>query len=203
MGKYIKGSGISVGASKTQVVVSESVKFSDLKNVRVAIELSAVAITNAITFMLLQAFDGTKYFQVGDQSEVSVSQMDLASATDIANATETFTETSHGRQTGQPVIFEAGTAGPTGLVDGQKYYVINVTANTFKLAESYRQAIEGVAVSISDDGTGTQTFYDAYYEIRMVESDSSDAAQLPLSDYVVVGCTTGASDSITVSEIYA
>jgi len=201
--RFIKGTGVAVGASETQTVVSRSIKFTNPLNIRAAVEISAIVIATGVTFKLLQAFDGEKYFVVGDQSEVAATSMSLASATDIANATNTFTESSHARETGHPVIFADGTAAPTGLVDGTKYYVINVTANTFKLATSYLNAIKGVPVSISTDGTGTQVFYDAYYEIRMVESDSSDAAQLPVTEYAVVAVDSGSGDSVTVSEIYA
>ena len=201
--RITKGTGVSVLASTNKQIVSEVFRPMDPKNIQVGIELSAVAQSNAITFKLLESYNGSEFFEVGDQSEATLTSMSLASASDIANASDTFTETSHGRETGAPVIFEAGTAAPTGLTDGAKYYVINVTANTFKLAASYLEAVRGVPVSISDDGTGTQIFWDALYHIRMVESDATDAAQLPTLEYCVVAADAGASDTATVSNVYA
>ena len=81
----------------------------------------------------------------------------LASATDIANATDTFTKTAHGFLTG--LVVRATTSGvlPTGLAVATDYFVIVVTANTFKLASSLVNANAGTAINITDDGTGNQT----------------------------------------------
>lgn len=193
----------TIGASKTNVLISQPWQPDDRKNIFAEVYLSAATLTNAITLKLMGSFDGKKFFAIGDQSHVSVASIVCASATDIANATETFTENSHGKETGHPMIYLAGTAAPAGLVDGTVYYIISVTANTFKLAASYDDAINGTAVAITTDGTGNQTFIDARYRIRMVESDATDAAQLPVPPYIALGVTTGASDSVTVSEVYA
>jgi len=195
--------GASVAASKSNVIVSKIWQPANRLNILVQVYLSAVTQTNAITLKLLESFDGKRFFTVGDQSQVTLTSMTCASASDIANATDTFTENSHGRQTGHPVIFKAGTAAPTGLTDNTVYYIINVTANTFKLAASYEDAINGTAVNITTDGTGNQVFWDARYEIRMVESDATDSAQLPVAQYIAVAVDTGASDTITVSEVYS
>jgi len=190
-----------VGASKTNKKASKRWIAIDRLNILVEVRISAVTEATGITLKLLESSNGGEFHLVGDQSEVSLTSMTCASSSDIANATNTFTETTHGRITGSPVVFNAGTAAPTGLTDGDTFYIINVTANTFKLANSYERALEGNEVSISDDGTGNQVFFDARYEIRMVESDSSDAAQLPVSEYIALGVDTGSGDSITISTV--
>lgn len=193
---------VSVIASKTNVKISKAFNPQDKLNLLIEVQISAVTETTGITLKLLESAGGSDFHEVGDQSEVSLTSMSLASATDIANATDTFTETAHARITGAPVIFNEGTAAPAGLTGGEKYFIISTGANTFKLALTYAQAIEGDNLSITDDGTGTQVFFDARYEIRMVESDSSDAAQLPVHDYLAVGIDTGSGDTITISRIY-
>lgn len=193
----------AIGASKTNALISNGWQPDDRKNMFVEIYLSAVTQAAGITLKLMGSFDGKKFYVVGDQSHATLTSMTCASATDIANATDTFTENSHAKETGTPVIYKAGTAACAGLTTDTVYYIISVTANTFKLAASYEDAINGVAVNITTDGTGNQIFWDARYRLRMVESDATDAAQLPVPPYVAVAVTTGAGDSITVSEVYS
>ena len=82
-----------------------------------------------------------------------------ASATDVANATNTFTEVAHGFITGDKVQVATSSALPTGLSANTNYWVLKLTADTFKLCDTYAHAIAGTnVVAISDDGTGNQTF---------------------------------------------
>lgn len=75
------------------------------------------------------------------------------------NTTSTFTAAAHGFTTGlKGQVSNAGGALPTGLSGSTDYFVIVLTANTFKLATSLANALAGTALTISDDGTGTQTF---------------------------------------------
>ncbi len=86
-----------------------------------------------------------------------------------ANASETFTATAHGLLTGDgPVqVSNAGGALPTGLVAATDYWVIKLTANTFKLATSFLNAMAGTNLLISTDGTGTQTLADTASTARV------------------------------------
>src|SRR5262245_47554038 len=61
------------------------------------------------------------------------------------NATETFTKTNHGLQTGDgPVqVSNAGGGLPAGLTAATDYWVIRTGANTFKLATSLANALAG------------------------------------------------------------
>jgi hypothetical protein len=75
------------------------------------------------------------------------------------NATETFTTVAHGYTTGlKGQTTNSGGGLPTGLSAGTDYFVIVVTADTFKLATSLANALAGTNLTISTDGTGTQTF---------------------------------------------
>jgi hypothetical protein len=117
-------------------------------------------------------------------------------------STNAITSTSHGFVTGDPVIFTAGTAAPSPLVSGTTYYVILVDANTLKLATTQALALAGTAVDLTIAGRGTQALYAAHYEMRLIASDSSDIAQMPIWDDVIVVANSGASDTCTVSAIY-
>jgi Protein of unknown function (DUF3383) len=76
-----------------------------------------------------------------------------------ANATEIFTRVAHGLLTGDgPVqVSNSGGALPAGLSAVTDYYVIKIDADTFYLATSLANALAGTHLSISTDGTGTQT----------------------------------------------
>ncbi len=77
------------------------------------------------------------------------------------HATEIVNSTGHGLVTGDGPIRLRTTADdlPNGFTKDTDYWVIYASSSTFKLATSYDNAIAGTAVSISDDGTGTHTYY--------------------------------------------
>lgn len=77
---------------------------------------------------------------------------------DVDAGTDTFTETAHNFVTGQAVVYDdGGGAAITELTDGSTYYVIKLTANTFKLATTAALAHAGTAIDISDTGNNAQT----------------------------------------------
>lgn len=78
------------------------------------------------------------------------------------NATEIFTIAAHGLQTGDGPfrVSNSGGALPTGLLTATDYWVIRIDANTFYLATSLVNALSGTHLSISTNGTGTQTMSD-------------------------------------------
>jgi hypothetical protein len=57
---------------------------------------------------------------------------------------------------GTPIVFtNTGGALPTGIVSTAVYYTIPITGSTFKLATSFNNAITSVAISWTDNGSGT------------------------------------------------
>lgn len=75
-----------------------------------------------------------------------------------AASTDICTATAHGYETGDRVRVTTTAADlPAGLAVDTTYYVIKLTADTFKLASSDANATAGTAVDISDAGTGTHT----------------------------------------------
>lgn len=125
-----------------------------------------------------------------------------SNGTALVLATDRITISTHGFLTGDPVIFKVGTAVPTGLTSGTTYYVIKVDANTLKLATTNALALAGTAIDITGYGNGTHALYAAHYEIRMYREDATDAAQLPVWEDVVLTCTTGAGDSVSISGVW-
>lgn len=61
-------------------------------------------------------------------------------------------------QTGQAVLYSAPSGAMTGLTDNTTYYIIRTGNLTFSLASSLANAQNGTVISLSSDGTGTQTF---------------------------------------------
>lgn len=80
-----------------------------------------------------------------------------AAQTFTAATTDLCTATAHGFQTGDRVRLTTTTTLPAGLAAATTYYVIYVSANTFKLAASDALATAGTAVDVTDTGTGTHS----------------------------------------------
>ncbi len=72
-------------------------------------------------------------------------------------AQETITINSHGYSTGTLVRYQTTGNAQQPLVNGNYYYVINVSTNTFRLAESFAAALAGTAINLTTAGTGTHT----------------------------------------------
>jgi microcystin-dependent protein len=60
-------------------------------------------------------------------------------------------------QTGQAVLYTAASP-MTGLTTATTYYIIRISATTFSLATTLANAQNATAISLSSDGSGTQTF---------------------------------------------
>lgn len=74
-----------------------------------------------------------------------------------AATTDICTLVAHGFETGDGVRLTTTTTLPAGLALATTYYVIRLTADTFKLAASPALAAAGTAVDITDTGTGTHS----------------------------------------------
>lgn len=80
-----------------------------------------------------------------------------ATGTFTAATTDICTKTAHGFVTGQKVRVSSTATLPAGLAAATTYYVIKLTADTFKLASTDANATAGTAVDITDTGTGTHS----------------------------------------------
>lgn len=80
-----------------------------------------------------------------------------ATQTFTAATTDICTATAHGFETGDRVRVSSTTTLPAGLAAATTYYVIKLTADTFKLAATDALATAGTAVDVTDTGTGTHS----------------------------------------------
>ncbi len=78
-------------------------------------------------------------------------------AASVNFGTDLFTSTAHGLVTGDAVMIASDTTLPGGLASDTLYFVIKISANTFKLATTYANAIAGTVINLTDAGTGTHT----------------------------------------------
>lgn len=61
-------------------------------------------------------------------------------------------------QTGQAVLYDTTSGAISGLTDNTTYYVVRVTNTSFSLSTTLANAQNGTVITLSSDGTGTQTF---------------------------------------------
>jgi hypothetical protein len=80
-----------------------------------------------------------------------------ATGTFTAATTDICTKVAHGFVTGQKVRVSSATTLPAGLSAATTYYVIKLTADTFKLATTDANATAGTAIDITDTGTGAHS----------------------------------------------
>ena len=93
-------------------------------------------------------------FTAGKVYNINPSQIDAVGHADK------FEFAVHDAQTGDPVLYVSAQTNPiSNLVVGQTYYIINIgDADRVKLAETPQLAEVGTAITITNSGTGTQSF---------------------------------------------
>jgi hypothetical protein len=111
---------------------------------------------------------GTHTFTVTAQADA------VLAYTAVTVGDTTITETTHGMLLGLVGRFTTSTTLPTGLSGGTDYWVIPVTANTFRVASSLVNAQAGTFVDISTVGTGTHTFTATTLAISIQPQVSND-----------------------------
>lgn len=122
------------------------------------------------------------------------------------------TATAHGFKTGLKGQASTSNALPAGLVALTDYYVIVLTANTFKLASSLSNALAGTpVVDITTTGTGVQTFTPTAIAGASVKlqgsNDSTNTVWVDLSSSTNITATAnitwaGASDYLYLRAAY-
>lgn len=89
--------------------------------------------------------------------DVSSPSAKIVASASINFSTDTWTSNAHGFTTGLVVQLTTSGALPTPLQLTTNYYVIVLSANTFKLAASLSDALAGTPIDLDDAGTGNQT----------------------------------------------
>lgn len=82
---------------------------------------------------------------------------DVNTSTDIIGSLSGMTLT-----TGTPLVFTSTVALPAPLVANTVYYAINQSSTSVKLATTAANAAAGIAIDLTDQGTGTHTGYNVY-----------------------------------------
>jgi microcystin-dependent protein len=103
-------------------------------------------------------------------------------------------------QTGQAVLYDTTSGAISGLVDNTTYYLIRVAYNQFKLATSVANANAGTAITLSSDGSGTQTFVITYTARPMAQTGGEEThaltdSELPSHRHQLMDGSTGNSGS--------
>jgi hypothetical protein len=99
-------------------------------------------------------------------------------------ATDILTKSTHGLATGDPfTVSNSAGALPGGLLADTEYYAIYIDGDTFYAASSYANAIAGVRIDLTSDGTGTNQFTETSdcfaYAFTYVRRNDADAWQYP------------------------
>lgn len=107
---------------------------------------------------------------VGKNYSVAYSPLVVPDKVFTAAAADICTAVAHGLQTGDGP-FQVSTTGvlPAGLVALTDYYVIRLSADTFKWATSRDNAMVGIAVDITTAGTGVQTLTDTVNTVTLAQ----------------------------------
>jgi hypothetical protein len=87
----------------------------------------------------------------------------ITSVDDVAN---TLTATAHDRLTGDGPVQLEGADLPLGLLPDVNYWVVKDTDDTFKLADGFVNAMNGVTIDLQDAGSGVMTLVDTTETLR-------------------------------------
>lgn len=120
------------------------------------------------------------------------------------NSTEIFTATAHGLQTGDgPVrVSNSGGALPAGLTAGTDYWIIRISANSFYLSDTFQKAMDGAFLSITTNGTGTQSVFSTVGTVRV--SDATVSGDLSVGhNLTIAGEMYGARKKQIVPVLWA
>ena len=111
-------------------------------------------------------------------------------------------------QTGTLVAYSAPSGAMTGLTSGNSYYLIRISNTTFQLASSLANAIAGTAISLSSDGTGTQTFTTTVTSLTAAQHGGEQthaltAAQIPSHTHnnnAILGSASGTDETSSTND---
>lgn len=87
------------------------------------------------------------------KADVTLTQDQTFSPSDVDTGTDVITITAHGLADGDPVKFSSTGTLPTGITAGTTYYLVSSTTDTFKISATSG----GAAVDITGTGSGTHT----------------------------------------------
>lgn len=92
-----------------------------------------------------------------------ISDITISSVDHVAN---TFTKATHGLLTGDGPVRLNGADLPDGTLSTVNYWIVKIDADTFKLADSFVNAMNGVTINLVDAGSGVITLADTSDTLR-------------------------------------
>ena len=102
--------------------------------------------------------------------EVNLHSFSDITITGVDTGADTLTAVTHGRLTSDgPVKIETTGTAPGGLTTTNEYWIIKVDDNTFKLAASFLDSRNNIAIDITSAGTGTHKLVDTPNTLRAGE----------------------------------
>lgn len=113
-------------------------------------------VTNFSGVELVGGGSGLRYCK-GYLCEIKATVTTPAAGVFTAAASDICTKVAHGMKLGLKVRTTTDGVLPAGLAAATDYWVIPLTADTFKLADSLAHADAGTAIDITDAGTGAHT----------------------------------------------
>lgn len=151
-------------------------------------------------------FTTARALTTGAASALFSKPLVVADATFTAAASDVVTIVAHGLETGDgPVRVTTSAADlPLGLVAGTDYWIIKLTADTFKFAASLANAVADspTAVDIQDAGTGTHTLVDTGTTARVLLEDYEHEIEFVLIASAACWVKQGTLPSVAASAAY-
>jgi hypothetical protein len=190
-------SGTTLGASATDTLVSKEFRITagGATNLRTDIYVGKVTVAAAVS----AKFQHSSGYNIWtDAKTVSITASTDKTVSAVSTSLDQLTVTTHGFSTNTAIVFTSSGVVPTPLLAGKLYFAIVVNANTIQVAESK----DGPAIDITDAGSGTITVCAARsFSITYQTTVSGDQTHLPLKSAGRVVATTGAGDSLQVSDV--
>ena len=92
-----------------------------------------------------------------NKEEITTTTISCTFATTDVNTTTNVITVSIDIPTGTKIVFTSTTTVPAGLTASTDYWAIRGSSTTITVAETYLEAWQGTAMTITDSGTGTHT----------------------------------------------
>ncbi len=127
-------------------------------------------VPNAATRVIIGTGTGTKVLTFASRSS------NVITVTGAANSS------INEIQTGQAVLYAAPSGAMTGLTTNTTYYIVRISSTTFSLASTLANAQNGVVVSLSSDGTGTQTFTYTFATVSLGDTGGEQAHAMSITE---------------------
>lgn len=171
---------VSGATTAAQMATAVQSTLAGLTGIGTVITVGAAAVADIPLTHVYRAVVATPTPKNSDDSgagSITAANTTTGVQTTISITADTITSASTAFTTGQcvRVAISSGSL-PTPLAAATDYYIIKASANTFKLAKTYAQAIAGTYINITDYGTAdkTMTFTQQNEKFPSVECLGSD-----------------------------